>query len=163
MSSPAGHSLVVCVLTLLSWEKGYKQTRLNNASGYPGLEFAGAANLLAAPASTPSSGSVGKELNPLTTTRYKSAAQLWEFLTNLFLYRLHCKFYTGEPCVFQLSVAKKLNQFIVYTAQFRSVYRIYQKVVFSAKKAVHCSGALLKKRKRFFVIISNRLQRYQNF
>ena len=111
MSSPAGHSLVVCVLTLLSWEKGYKQTRLNNASGYPGLEFAGAANLLAAPASTPSSGSVGKELNPLTTTRYKSAAQLWEFLTNLFLYRLHCKFYTGEPRLSAVC-SNKQKQFI---------------------------------------------------
>ena len=44
----------------------------------------------------------------LTNTRNKRAALLWEFLANLFLYRLLC--------------SKTPNQFIVYTTHFRSVY-----------------------------------------
>ena len=76
--------------------------------------------------------------NPLTTTRYKNAGQLWEFLTTLFLYGLHCTFYTAEPCLSAV-YCKKQNLFIIYRTHFRSVY---QQVVFSAEMrctvVAHC-------------------------
>ena len=90
--------------------------------------------------------------NPLTTTRYKNAGQLWEFLTTLFLNGLHCKFYTAEPCLSAV-YSKKQNQFIIYRTHFRSVY--VPKSRFFGKKAVHCSGALLKKCKHFFLHFRN--------
>ena len=98
--------------------------------------------------------------NPLTTTRYKNAGQLWEFLTTLFLYGLHCKFYTGEPCLSAV-YSKKQNQFIIYRTHFRSVY--VPKSRFFGKNAVHCSGALLKKRKRFFLYFLNGYRYHKNF
>ena len=85
---------------------------------------------------------------PLTTTRYKNAVQLYEFLAISVLYRYICKFYTVEPC-FSAACCKKQNQFIIYTTHFRSVFVLKRR--FFAQKAVHCSGALLKKRKRFFI------------
>ena len=98
--------------------------------------------------------------NPLTTTRYKNAGQLWEFLTTLFLYGLHCKFYTGEPCLSAV-YSKKQNQFIIYITHFRSVY--VPKSRFFGINAVHCSGALLKKRKRFFLYFLNGYRYRNNF
>ena len=99
-------------------------------------------------------------LNPLTTTRYKNAGQLWEFLTTLFLNGLHCKFYTAEPCPSAV-YSKKQNQFIIYRTHFRSVY--LPKSRFFGKNAMHCSGALLKKRKRFFLYFLNGYRYHKNF
>ena len=88
------------------------------------------------------------------------------FSPTYFLYRLHCKFYPGEPSLSAVCI-KNQNLFIVYTAHFWSVY--IPKVVFFSKKVVYCvilvlvlvlcdsnfcnsrchncGGALLKKRK----------------
>ena len=93
-------------------------------------------------------------------TRYKNATQLQEFLTTLFLYRLHCKFHTGELC--SLAVyCKKQNQDTIYRTHFRSWY--VPKSRFFGKKAVHCSGALLKIRKRFSSYLLNGYRYHKNF
>ena len=73
------------------------------------------------------------------------------------MYRFLCKFRTGESPAFHLYVAK--NRISLSS----SVYNpIYQKVVFSAKKAVHCSGALLKKRKHYFSYFLNGYRCHKN-
>ena len=46
-------------------------------------------------------------INTLTTTQYKNATQIQEFLTTLFLYRLLCKFYTGELCPLAVNSKKQ--------------------------------------------------------
>ena len=73
---------------------------------------------------------------------------------------IHCKFYTGEPCLSAV-YSKKQNQFIIYRTHFRSVY--VPKSRFFGKNAVHCSGALLKKRKRFFLYFLNGYRYHKNF
>ena len=80
--------------------------------------------------------------------------------TTLLLYGLNCKFYTGEPCLSAV-YSKKQNQFIIYRTHFRSVY--VPKSSFFGKNAVHCSGALLKKRKRFFLYFLNGYRYHKTF
>ena len=93
-----------------------------------------------------------RDLNPLTTRWSKSATLLWEIPVILVLYRYRCNFYTVE--LFLSAVfSKKQYQDTIYTTHFRSVY--VPKSSFFAKKAVHCSDALLKKRKRFSLNLLN--------
>ena len=80
--------------------------------------------------------------NPLTTTRYKSAAQLSEFPAILVWTDISVNF-----THFYTAVCSKKHQFFIYTTHFRSVF--VPKSRFFRRKGVHCSGALLIKRKRF--------------
>ena len=91
-------------------------------------------------------------VNPLTSTRHFTYVCFWDFLTNLFFNRFLCKFYTGEQCP-SFICCKKQKQLIIYTTHFMSSY--VPKSRFSAKKGVHCSGALLKKQKRFSLYFLN--------
>ena len=99
-------------------------------------------------------------VNPLTTRRSKNATLLWKFPAILVLYRYRCNFYTLEPFLSAVC-SKKQNQDTIYTTHFRSVY--VPKSRFFAKKAVHCSGALLKKRKRFSLYLLNGYRYNKNF
>ena len=91
-------------------------------------------------------------VNPLTTRWSKSATLLWKIPVILVLYRYRCNFYTVENFVSAVR-SKKQNHFITYTTHFRSLY--VPKSRFFGKKAVHCSGALLKIRKRFSSYLLN--------
>ena len=99
-------------------------------------------------------------VNPLTTRRSKNATLFWKFPAILVLYRYRCNFYTVEPFLSAVC-SKKQNQDTIYTTHFRSVY--VPKSRFFAKKAVHCSGALLKKRKRFSLYLLNGYRYNKNF
>ena len=101
-----------------------------------------------------------QSFNPLTTRWSKSATLLWEFLAVLVLNIYLCNLYTVEIFVSAVC-SKKQNQFIFYTTHFRPVY--VPKSRFFAKKAVHCSGALLKKRKRFSLYLLNGYRYNKNF
>ena len=68
---------------------------------------------------------------------------------------------TQESLVFQLSVAK--NRISLSSIQPILGKCMYQKGVFSAKKAVHCSGALLKKLKRVLSYFLNGYRYHTNF
>ena len=99
-------------------------------------------------------------LNPLTTRRSKSATLLWKIPVILVLYRYRCNFYTVEPFVSAVR-SKKQNHFITDTTHFRSL--LVPKSRFFGKKAVHCSGALLKIRKRFSSYLLNGCRYHKNF
>ena len=99
-------------------------------------------------------------LNPLTTRWSKSATLLSKIPVILVLYRYRCNFYTVENFVSAVR-SKKQNHFITYTTHFRSLY--VPKSRFFGKKAVHCSGALLKIRKRFLSYLLNGYIYHKNF
>ena len=101
-----------------------------------------------------------ENLNPLTTRRSKSATLLWKIPVILVLYRYRCNFYTVEPFVSAVR-SKKQNHFITDTTHFRSL--LVPKSCFFGKKAVHCSGALLKIRKRFLSYLLNGYRYHNNF
>ena len=99
-------------------------------------------------------------ISPLTTRWSKSATLLWKIPVILVLYRYRCNFYTVENFVSAVR-SKKQNHFITYTTHFRSLY--VPKSRFFGKKAVHCSGALLKIRKRFSSYLLNGYRYHKNF
>ena len=69
---------------------------------------------------------------------------------------------TQESPVFQLSVEEnRISYIITCTNHFRSDY--VPKSCFCRKKAVHCGGALLKKRKRFSLYLLNSYKYCTNF